>query len=59
MNNLEEIVVEEKRENDKMRMSIPIDKEEHDKNVKNIPLIVFYLVLHVLCFMVFLLFNFI
>ena len=28
---LEEVVLEEKRENDKMRMSIPIDKEEHDK----------------------------
>ena len=31
MEDLDEIVIEEKRENDKMRMSIPIDKEEHDK----------------------------
>ena len=31
MTELNEIIVEEKRENDKIRMNILIDKEEHDK----------------------------
>ena len=32
MTELNEIALEEKRENDKIRMNIHNDKEEHDKN---------------------------